>query len=444
MIASVVCAALMMPSQTSKPNVIYILADDLGYGELGCYGQKVIQTPNIDRMAREGMFFTQHYSPSPVCAPTRCSVVTGQSTRISQIRDNKEYGDFTADGIEGQEPLRAGTFTIGSLMKEAGYRTAMVGKWGLGGPESTGLPNDLGFDYFYGYLCQRQAHNYYPVHLWENKTKDILGNPKFNAHQAFPKDADPNDPSAYAQYKGNVFSNDKMLEKTIKFIDESGNKPFFVYFAPTIPHVSLQVPDEALNQYNGKIDEEPYLGNRGYLPHIRPKSAYAAMISRLDGYVGQIMDTLKKKGLDENTLIMFTSDNGPTWVSGITPDMFDSASGLRGRKAQIWEGGIRIPMIARWPGKIKASTKTDLPSVQYDLMATLSDLTGDSIKAESDGVTFLPTLLGKSQPSRNYIYWEFPSHQGAQAVRFGNFKAIRFNRGQGEPLRSSFCLQSED
>lgn len=433
MLALGLAAATLAPihaPQSQKPNVIYILADDLGYGELGCYGQKDIKTPNIDRLAAEGMKFTQHYSGSPVCAPTRCTIMTGKSTRTNWVRENWEAGDFTPDGKEGQDPLPANTFTIGKLMQNAGYVTAAIGKWGLGGPDSTGIPNNQGFDYYFGYLCQRQAHNYYPTHLWENTNYYPLNNPKYNAHQQFPLGLDAFDPANYLQYSGKQYSNDVMTNKALNFIDQNKSKPFFLYLAYTIPHLSLQVPEDSVDPYLGKFLESPYLGKQGYLPNMHPKSAYAGMISRLDRYVGQVLAMLKRDGLDQNTLVVFTSDNGPSWVGGVDPSYFNSTKGLRGRKAQLWEGGIRVPMLARWPGKIQPGTQSNLISAQWDTMATLSQLTGSKIQGETESVSYLPTLLGEnSQAHHKWLYWEFVSHRAGQAVRIGDFKAIKFNRG---------------
>lgn len=423
MLAVAACLAAIAP----KPNIIYILADDLGYGELGCYGQKVIQTPNIDQMAREGMKFTDHYSGSPVCAPARSTFLEGKSTRTNTIRENKEFGDFTATGTEGQFPLGRGTKTLAWAMKNAGYATGAVGKWGLGGPDSTGQPNKQGFDYYFGYLCQRQAHNYYPDHLWENEAKYPLNNPTFNAHQQFPKNADPNDPASFDRYRGQVYSNDVMRDKALDFIDKNKGGPFFLYVPFTIPHVSLQVPGDSETPYLGKLDEKPYLGDKGYLPNQHPLSAYAGMISRLDGYVGQILQKLKSDGIDDNTLVIFTSDNGPTWVSGITPDIFDSTHGLRGRKAQLWEGGIRVPFVARWPGRISPGSVSHVPSVMYDMFPTFASLAGASVPDGIEGISLVPALTGQGETAkRDYIYWEFFPHDWGQAVRIGNLKAIRF------------------
>lgn len=424
MIASLAC---LLTIATPKPNIIYILADDLGYGELGCYGQTKIKTPNIDQLAKEGMKFTQHYSGSPVCAPARSTFLEGKSTRTNQIRENWEEGDFTATGKEGQYPLVKNTQTLALALKKAGYSTGAIGKWGLGGPDSSGAPNKQGFDYFFGYNCQRQSHNFYPNHLWENDKIVPLNNPTFNAHQKFPEGKDINDPKNYEQYKGKEYSNDLMRDKALDFIDKNKAKSFFLYLPFTIPHVSLQVPDSALSQYLGKIDEKPYLGNSGYLPNQHPQSTYAAMISQLDRYVGQVMAKLKANKIDKNTLVVFTSDNGPTWVSGITPDLFNSSAGLRGRKAQLFEGGIRVPFIARWPGKIKPNTTSDLPCVMYDMFPTFTELAKAENPKSIEGISITPTLFGtKKQPLHDYIYWEFFPHDAGQAVRIGDYKAIRF------------------
>jgi arylsulfatase A len=424
MLASLAC---LLSIAAPKPNIIYILADDLGYGELGCYGQTKIKTPNIDQLAKEGMRFTQHYSGSPVCAPARSTFLEGKSTRTNIVRENWEEGDFTPSGKEGQFPLPTGLQTIPVQLKKVGYVTGVIGKWGLGGPDSTGAPNKQGFDYFYGYNCQRQAHNYYPNHLWENDKIVSLNNPTFNAHQKLPEGADPNDPKNYEQYKGKEFSNDLMQEKALSFIEKNKANPFFLYLPFTIPHVSLQVPDEALSQYLGKFDEKPYLGTAGYLPNQHPMSTYAAMISQLDRYVGQVIAKLKSSGIDKNTLVIFTSDNGPTWVSGITPDLFDSSAGLRGRKAQLYEGGIRVPFIARWPGKIRPNSTSDLPSVMYDMFPTFTELAQTDNPKSIEGISITPTLFGdKKQRLHDYIYWEFYPHDAGQAIRIGDYKAIRF------------------
>lgn len=439
-IASLACLVTLAP----KPNIIYILADDLGYSEVGAYGQKVIQTPNIDRMAAEGMRFTDHYSGSPVCAPARSTFLEGKSTRTNTVRENKEFGDFTATGTEGQFPLGKGTKTLAWSLKSAGYVTGAIGKWGLGGPGSTGEPNKQGFDYFFGYLCQRQAHNYYPDHLWENDQRYALDNPTFNAHQQLPKNVDPSDPASYDRYSGREYSNDVMRDKALEFIDKNKSRPFFLYVPFTIPHVSLQVPNDSMQPYLGGLAEKPYIGGNGYLPNQHPYSTYAGMISRLDGYVGEILNKLKTAGIDENTLVVFTSDNGPTWVSGITPDVFDSAHGLRGRKAQLWEGGIRVPFIARWPGKVKAGSVSRLPSVMYDMFPSFAELAGVQLPDGVEGISIVPTLLANGkQTQHNYMYWEFFPHDWGQAVRIGDFKAIRFLNPKNKNARHVFVYNLE-
>ena len=415
-----------------KPNIIFIMADDLGYGELGCYGQEKIRTPNIDRLAAEGMKFTQLYAGSPVCAPSRCTLLTGKHTGHAYIRGNDEMperGDVWHDpNLEGQRPLLPNTTTIGTLLQEAGYKTAAIGKWGLGGPGSTGHPNKQGFDFFYGYLCQRVAHNYYPTHLWRNEEKDILeGNEYFLPHQKFPADADPNDPKAYEKYRGKHYSMDYLTKEALNFIQENKDQPFFLYLPYTVPHLALQVPDDSLEEYLGEFPETPYLGNRGYLPQRMPHAAYAAMITRMDRDIGKILALLKKLGLDEDTLIFFTSDNGATFqgIGGADPAFFKSNAPFRGFKQDVYEGGIRVPMVARWKGKIEPRAMTDHISAFWDVMPTLAELVGMKPPNDIDGISFLPTLLGKNQKQKkhDYLYWEYAGRK--QAVRMGNWKGVR-------------------
>ncbi len=336
-----------------QPNIVFIVADDLGYGELGSYGQQHIRTPNLDRLAADGTRFTNHYSGSPVCAPSRAVLLTGLHTGHAYIRDNDEMperGDVWRDlSLEGQRPLLQGTRTIGSMLQEAGYPTGAVGKWGLGGPGSTGEPNKLGFDHWYGYLDQRMAHNYYPIHLWRNGEKDILeGNEYFHPHQRLPEDADPTDPASYTPYTGTQYSMDRMAEEALQFIRDNKDNPFFLYLPFTIPHVSLQVPEESLEEYLGVLPDTPYRGEKGYLPHRAPRAAYAAMITRMDREIGRIMTLLEELQLADNTVIMFTSDNGPTFNGGTDSEFFNSAGPLRGLKTEIYEGGIRVPLPATY------------------------------------------------------------------------------------------------
>jgi arylsulfatase A len=411
-----------------KPNIIFILADDLGYGELGCYGQQKIKTPNIDRLAAEGMKFTQHYSGSPVCAPSRCTLMTGKHTGHSYIRANDEMnerGDVWHNrNIEGQRPLLPNTETIGRMMQRAGYVTGAIGKWGLGGPHDSGHPNKQGFDFWYGYLCQRVAHNYYPTHLWRNAEKDMLeGNVYFYPHQKLPADKDPNDPASYKPYSGKQYSQDLMANEALHFIKQNKDKPFFLYLPFIVPHASLQVPGDSLEEYAGKFPETPYKGEKGYLPNRTPRAAYAAMITRMDREIGRIMDLLKELGLDENTLVIFTSDNGTAWgYGGTDPRFFNSSGGLRDFKGSLYEGGIRVPMIARWKGKIKPGIVSNHISAFWDFYPTFAEIVGADIPDDLDGISLLPALLGKEQKKHDYLYW---GYIGKQAMRMGRWKAVK-------------------
>ncbi|MFC1783031.1 arylsulfatase [Planctomycetota bacterium] len=406
-----------------KPNIIYILADDLGYAELGCYGQKKIRTPHLDQIAAEGMRFTQHYSGSPVCAPSRCVLLTGKHTGHSYIRSNYEMGGWGPDEPEGQLHIPADTVTLSKLLQTAGYTTGAMGKWGLGGPDTSGEPNRQGFDHWYGYLCQRVAHNYYPTHLWRNTEKDILANEYFGAHQKLPEDRDPHDKASYFEYSGEQYSVDLMVDEALEFIKTNKDNPFFLYLPFPVPHVALQVPEDSLAEYEGTFPETPYKGEKSYLPHRAPRAAYAAMITRMDKHIGRIMDLVKELGLDDNTLVMFSSDNGPTFNGGTDSAFFESAGPLRGLKASLYEGGIRVPMIARWPGKIKSNSITDHPSAFWDVLPTITELMGIDAPQDIDGISFLPTLLQKqNQKTHDYLYWEY---NGAQALRMGDWKTYR-------------------
>jgi len=420
--------ACCTPAQR-QPNIVLIMADDLGYGELGSYGQELIRTPTLDRLAAEGMRFTNHYSGSPVCAPSRSVLLTGLHTGHTYIRDNDEMperGDVWHDlSLEGQRPLPQGTRTIGTMLQEAGYTTGVIGKWGLGGPGSTGEPNKLGFDYWYGYLDQRMAHNYYPVHLWRNGQKDVLvGNEYFHPHQQLPPDADPNDPASYEPYTGAQYSLDLMAEEALQFIRNNSGDPFFLYLPFTVPHAALQVPEESLKEYEGVLPDAPYLGERGYLPQRTPHAAYAAMVTRMDRAIGRIMSLLEELGLADNTVVMFTSDNGPTFNGGTDSEFFRSTGPLRGLKTEIYEGGIRVPLIVWWPSKIAAGAVSDHVSAFWDFYPTLAELAGAKVEANLDGLSMLPTLLGNDdqQQHHEYLYWEY---QGQQAVRTGRWKGIR-------------------
>lgn len=416
----------LFAQQKKSPNIIYIYADDLGYGELGCYGQQKIKTPHLDKMAKEGMRFTQHYTGAPVCAPARAMLLTGKHGGHSYIRGNYELGGFE-DSLEGgQMPLPEGIATLPKMLKHAGYTTALTGKWGLGMNNSSGSPLNHGFDYYYGYLDQKQAHNYYPSHLWENDHWDTLDNTYMNVHKrldsAKATDAD------FEYFKGKDYAAAKMTEKALRFIDKNKDKPFFLYMPYTIPHAALQAPDEYVQKYIGLFDEKPYYGNRGYSSTKYPLSTYAAMITYLDDQVGIIMKKIKDLGLDENTIIMFSSDNGTTFNGGTDAVFFNSADGLRGLKMDLYEGGIRMPFIARWPGKIPANKTSGLVSVQYDLMATLAELTGQKI-SNTDGISFLQELYGNTakQIKHEFIFFEYPEKGGQVAIRMGDWKGVRTN-----------------
>ncbi len=421
-----ISCAEVKPLETRPPNIIYILADDLGYGELGSYGQHLIQTPHLDQLANQGMRFTQHYSGSPVCAPSRCTLLTGLHTGHCQIRDNYELGGFADSTERGQLPLEEGTYTLGTLMKDAGYTTAVIGKWGLGGPNSIGVPNQQGFDYFYGYLDQKQAHNHYPSHLWRNAEWDTLTNGYFHPHQRF-EGADLNDPTAYDRYKGADYAPDLMIQEAENFIRQNTSRPFFLYFPHTVPHLALQVPDEELETYDGILSESPYDGSQGYLPHSRPQSAYAGMITRMDAHIGRIVEVLQELGLTDETLIMFSSDNGATYTGGVDTEQFQSSGGLRGGKGDVYEGGIRVPMIAVWPGTIMSGSTSDHLSAFWDVMPTFAELTQTELTVETNGVSFLPVLLGQAPPGPSEMYWEYHGRRGdgVQAARIGPWKGVR-------------------
>lgn len=418
-----------------KPNILFILADDMGYHSLGATGQKVIQTPNLDRLASRGMMMTNFYA-AQLCSPSRGALVTGLHLGHAQIRGNHELGGYEDAAEFGQMPLAANTQTLGSLLQAAGYTTALIGKWGLGGPNSPGVPTRQGFDFFYGYLDQKQAQNYYPSHLWRNETRETLANVPFFHHQKFPAEKDPKDPAAYAGYRGKVYSCDRMTEEAVRFIREQKAKPFFLEMAYTLPHMALQVPERALARYAGKFEEKPYLGTKGdgYLPNLTPKATYAAMISLLDDYVGQLVATLEEQGLAENTLVIFTADNGAAVAGGCQADYFDCSGALRGRKNSLYEGGIKVPFVAYWPGRIASGKSSAHLAAIWDLMPTFLEAAGVAPQRPIDGLSLLPTLMGKevAQKQHDFLYWE--SHpfkpggtDGAQAVRFGSWKAVRTN-----------------
>ena len=423
----VACQTAPPTAPPSRPNVIYMLADDLGYRELGAYGQAKIRTPHLDRMAAEGMKFTQHYSGSPVCAPSRAALLTGRHTGSGVVKDNLEFGGWGDHEENGQMPLPRGTFTLARMFQGAGYTTGAIGKWGLGGPGTEGEPNEHGFDYFFGYMDQKQAHNYYPTHLWRNGQRVALNNPYFKPHQKLS--GAPDDPASYASFKGQEYSLDVMADDALRWIREQHGqgKPFFLYLPFTIPHLALQVPDSALRQYEGAFDERPYLGDKSYLPHPRPFSAYAAMISQMDAHIGRVMSLLRELGIDDRTLVMFSSDNGATYTGGVDAAFFQSVGELRGLKGSVYEGGIRVPLIARWPRRIPPGATSDAVTAFWDMLPTFAELIGVRAPAGLDGMSFMPQLLGAAAAAdRPALYWEYHGlWKGAQAVRLGRWKGVR-------------------
>jgi arylsulfatase A len=407
-----------------RPNIVLIVADDLGYGELGCYGQKIIRTPRIDQLAREGMRFTQFYSGAPVCAPSRCVLMTGKHSGHAVIRDNRpptgldELSKKFGWEYPGQEPLPDAETTIAELLKSRGYATGAMGKWGLGQVGTTGDPNQQGFDLFYGYFCQTQAHNHYPKFLWRNSTKEML-------------------PGNTAGRTGDTYAQDKFMEEALSFVRENRGRPFFLYLPFIISHLAIQVPDSALAQYAGKIPETAYEHRDNYVPHPTPRAGYAAMVSYMDRDIGRLVDLLAELGLAENTLILFTSDNGPTYdrLGGADSDFFNSSGPLRGRKGSVYEGGIRVPLVARWTGRIPAAQESNHVAAFWDMLPTLCEVAGAETPDGLDGISFAPTLLNDGdQPQHDYMYWEFPAYGHQQAVRLGDWKAVRrgVNRSRGE------------
>jgi arylsulfatase A-like enzyme len=406
------CNAQPPKKQPQLPNVIIVLADDLGYGDLGCYGQQLIKTPNIDRLAKEGMRFTRFYAGCTVSAPSRSSLVTGLHTGHTPIRGNK--------GVNGGDhPQPGDTYTIGKMLKESGYATGCFGKWGLGYVGSEGDPGNQGFDTFFGYNGQALAHNYYPYFLCSNRDTVWLSGNEGTGKEEYAMDI--------------------IHDEAIKFIRNNKDRPFFAYLTYIIPHAELVNPEDSIiAMYDGQFPETPFAGvdnGQGYKKGAygstnRPKTDFAAMVTRLDAYVGEIAEVLKANGLDRNTLVIFTSDNGPHTEGGADPHFFKSYGPLRGVKRDMYEGGIRIPFIARYPGKIKAGTTSEHVAAFWDMMPTLATLTHTKTAENGDGISFLPTLAGqKGQQQHDHLYWEFHEQGGKIAVRKGKWKAIWLNAG---------------
>ena len=405
------------PSGDVPPNIILIMADDLGYGELGSYGQTKIQTLNLDRIAQEGMRFTQFYAGSTVCAPSRSVLMTGQHTGHTPIRGNREVEPI------GQEALPASALTMAEVLKEAGYATGAFGKWGLGAPGSEGVPTKQGFDAFFGYLGQRRAHFYYPTFLFRREERVPLeGNEVTDDPQRHP--------GSGPAHRATTYSHDVIAEEALRFIEKHRDDPFFLYMPSTIPHVSIEVPDDALDPYlddDGRsiFPETPYAGGH-YSPQERPHAAYAAMVTRLDREVGRIVAKLDELGLSERTIVIFTSDNGPSSEGGADPEFFDSNGPLRGGKRDLYDGGIRVPMIAWGPGRVPAGSVSDAVWAMWDVLPTVADLAGIEAPQGIDGVSMRDVMIGGTAPrAHEYLYWEFYERGSAQAVRAGRWKAVR-------------------
>ena len=408
----------------AKPNIVFILADDLGYGDLGCFGQKKIRTPHLDALAAGGMKFTQHYSGNAVCAPSRCVLMTGKHPGHAFIRNNKEAKP------EGQFPIPAATVTLGKLLQAQGYVTGAFGKWGLGGPESEGRPLKQGINRFFGYNCQAVAHSFYPASLWDDERRFPLNEVAIAGHQPKLADGvDPLDPRSYSGFTGQIYSADVIAEQALKFIRDHKDRPFFLYAPTTIPHLALQAPADALKEYDGAFsDDPPYEGGRGYVPVRSPRATYAAMVTRMDAHVGQMVSLIKELGLEERTIFVFSSDNGPLYdqLGGTDCEFFESAGPLRGRKGSLYEGGFRVPTLAAWKGRIPGGITSERVTGFEDWLPTLLDLAGaaNATPRDLDGISFAPTLLGQTQPPRPFLYREFPAYGGQASLRMGDWKGV--------------------
>jgi len=382
--AMLIALTCSLTSAAEKPNVIFIMADDLGYGDLGCFGQKLIQTPNIDRLADEGTRFTQFYAGSAVCAPTRSVLMTGLHTGHTRVRGNKSP---VYRAPEGRVPLLPENVTVAEVFKQAGYATGIVGKWGLGEPGTTGIPNKQGFDFWFGYLNQKRAHTYYPDYIWRNETKYHL-----------PGNLDK---------RNEQWTHSLMTAEALAFVERNKSRPFFLYLPYTIPHGDYQIPS------NAPYAEKDWEGHQ---------KNYAAMVTRMDRDIGLLMDRLKGFGIDDNTLVFFTSDNGSVSLDDGKLGLFNSNGSFHGKKGTVYEGGLRVPLVARWPGKVKAGATSEHVWAMWDFLPTMANLINAKPPAKLDGVSKLPTLLGKTQKQEKFLYWEYGRYQ---AVRMGDWKGIR-------------------
>ncbi|MDB4692903.1 arylsulfatase [Akkermansiaceae bacterium] len=411
-----------------RPNIVFILADDLGYGEVGCYGQEKIKTPHLDQLARDGMRFTRHYTGAAVCAPARCTLLTGKHLGNAEIRSNGDSKNGRP--FPGQWPISDEAVTIAEALKTVGYTTGGFGKWGLGPTDSTGSPMTQGFDRFYGYNCQRNAHSFYPPFLDDDLSIDPINKNPVPGHARQPKGEVLAD-----TYRADVYAPDRILEEALEFLDDNKEKPFFLYLPFVEPHVSMHPPEAWIEKYPKEWDDKngPYRGQNGYIPHPRPRAGYAAMISDLDEHIGSVLARLKQHGLDDNTIVIFTSDNGPTHpsrdpkfhVGGVDAKFFNSSAGLRNWKGSLYEGGIRVPTIVRWPGHTKAESVTDAPSYFPDWFPTLCTIAGAEKPDGLDGTDLTPALKGKKFERTKPMVWEFHGYGLQLAVTDFPWKAIR-------------------
>jgi arylsulfatase A len=407
------CCFSVQAQKDLRPNIIFIFADDLGYGELGCYGQQKIETPNLDALAAKGKKFTSFYAGTSVCAPSRASLMTGLHTGHTPVRGNKQFAP------EGQTPLPASTNTFANYLQQKGYATACFGKWGLGFNQNSGDPNKKGFDLFYGYYDQALAHDFYPPYLWKNHDKVDL--------------------SVNKQYDS-IYSAALIQQQAVQYIQEANNKPFFLYLSYTLPHGDVIGPHDSLyNYYQQKFNEQPLTGNalktrpHNMQPEPYPHAQFAAMVGRLDLYVGEIVKAIEAKGLAENTLIIFTSDNGPHKENGGDPEFFNSNGIYRGIKRDLYEAGMRVPFIAYWPAKIKPAVVTQ-PAALWDMYPTFLELANIPVTETIDGISIVPLLTQNKgrQKLHDYFYWEFHENDGRQAVRWGKWKGVRLGVSKNE------------
>jgi len=433
LLLALVLAAQACAAEPSPPprNIVFILADDLGYGEIGAYGQTKIRTPNLDRLAAEGTRFTQHYSGAPVCAPARCVLLTGRHLGKAEIRGNRQAKLSFPEAEEGQHPISGRVATLAETFRAAGFATGAMGKWGLGPVGSSGDPNARGFDLFFGYNCQALAHSFYPAYLWRNAEKVPLNAKPIPGHRRQPEGE-----VRMEDYQSGTHSSEPILREAEAFIARNKDRRFLLYLPFTEPHAAMHPPRDLVESYPREWDREPYRGESGYLPHPRPRAAYAAMITDLDRHVGRVRAALEKAGVLEDTLVIFTSDNGTTHagaagkpgIGGVDAAFFNSVAGLRGLKGSVHEGGLRVPMIARWPRGIKAGAVDATPSYFADWYPTLCAAAGVKAPEGLDGENLWPTLAGGSRLSeRRPMVWIYPEYGGQVAVRIGDLKAVRKN-----------------